>query len=239
MDLGWSKQYMHQQDKKHPQFRKTFLWKWQYLYIEMMLSSIPYTDFVPVIAVFYVSVATVVMGRQNHLHKHFVFKPLPNWMERKSSIQSYNMTLLSIDTEFNDQQNFSTSTEFFFFPFVLQPAETLIVHIWLVSGSRQTPNRKAHVWDERGRHTLHRAEESFNAFLHSSGGVCVGDRTGEGMCAAILGTLFCFLNPKQFKFSFLDPYFLSAETASNKSNEIHSKDPAVSNASNSKCIMFI
>lgn len=69
---------MHQQDKKHPQFRKTFLWKWQYLYIEMMLSSIPNTDFVPVIAVFYVSVTTVVTGRQNHLHKHFVFKPFPN-----------------------------------------------------------------------------------------------------------------------------------------------------------------
>lgn len=83
------------------------------------------------------------------------------------------MILLSVDTEFNDQQNFSTSTEFFFFPFVLQPAEAVIVHIWLVSGSRQIPDRKAYVWDERGRHSLHRAEEPFNAFLHSSGRVCV------------------------------------------------------------------
>lgn len=118
------------------------------------------------------------------------------------------MISLSVDTEFNDQQNFSTSTEFFFFPFVLQPAETVIVHIWLVSGSRQTPNRKAHVWDERGRHSLHRAEEPFNAFLYTSSGVCVGSRSEEGKCAAILGTLFCFLNPKQVKFSFLDPSFL-------------------------------
>lgn len=52
---------MHQQGKKHPQFGKTVLWKWQYLYIEMT-----------VIAVFYTSVTTVVIGRQNHLHKHFV-----------------------------------------------------------------------------------------------------------------------------------------------------------------------
>lgn len=148
------------------------------------------------------------------------------------------MILVSVDTEFNDQQNFSTSTEFFFFPFVLQPAETVIVHIWLVSGSRQTPNRNAHVWDERSRHSLSRAEEPFNAFLHSSSGVCVEDGSGKGKCAAILGTPFCFLNPKQFKFSFLDPSFLSTETVSNKSNEIHSKIPAVSNASNSKCIMF-
>lgn len=118
------------------------------------------------------------------------------------------MILLSVDTEFNDHQNFSTSTEFFFFPFVLQPAETVIVHIWLVSASRQTPNRKAHVWDERGRHPLHRAEEPFNAFLHSSSVVCVGGTSGEGNCAAILGILLGFLNPKQFKFSLLDPSFL-------------------------------
>lgn len=84
------------------------------------------------------------------------------------------MILLSVDTEFNNQQNFSTSTEFFFFPFVLQPAETVIVHIWLVSGSRQTPNRKAHVWDERSKHSLHKAEEPFNPFLHSSSGVSGG-----------------------------------------------------------------
>lgn len=122
------------------------------------------------------------------------------------------MILLSVDTEFNDQQNFSTSTEFFFFPFVLQPAETVIVHIWLVSGSRQTPNRKAHVWDERSKHSLHKAEEPFNAFLHSSSEIWVGGggggRSGEGKCSSILGIPLCFLNPKQFKFSFLDPSFL-------------------------------
>lgn len=230
---------MHQQDKKPPQSGKAVLWKLQYLYIETTLFSIPYTDFVPVIAVFYVSVTTVVIGRQNHLHKHFVFKPHPDWVERKSYIQSYNMISLSVVTEFNDQQNFSTSTEFFFFPFVLQPAETVIVNIWLVSGPRQTPNRKAHVWDERGRHSLHRAEEPFNAFLHGSSRACVRGRSGEGKCAVILGTLFCFLNPKQFKFSFLDPSFLWTEGVSNKNNEIHNKDPAVSNVSNSRCIMCI
>lgn len=69
---------MHPQDKKHLQFGKTVLWKLQYLYIEMMLCSIPNTDFVQVVAVFYVSVTTAVIGRQSHLHKHFVFKPHPN-----------------------------------------------------------------------------------------------------------------------------------------------------------------
>lgn len=50
--------------KKDPQLGKTVLWKQQYLYIEMMLSSIPNTDFLPVIAVLYVSVTTVVIVRQ-------------------------------------------------------------------------------------------------------------------------------------------------------------------------------
>ena len=67
-----------------------------------MLRSAPSTDFGPVVAILHVSAITAAINGQNHPHKcFFFFKAHPDWVERKSPIQSYGTVPLSVDTEFH------------------------------------------------------------------------------------------------------------------------------------------